>query len=132
MDHEQHTALRVWNPLGFLHDLQPLGPLDLCLLGIAVIVAVVFFILIARRAITRFFGPSLFLAIVPFVVFTLISYFQFYDVLSLLPATGPVSSLLANAILGIQYPLQFGIVSSAALLLFHTCAYVFLRSCRNA
>ena len=132
MNHEQHVTLRVWNPFGFFGDLRVSSPLICGLFALAVVSAFVFLILILRRRTTQFFSLPLFLSLVPFIACSLISYLRFYFVISLIPANSPISGLLVNGILSIQYPLQFGMLSSGVLLFLHTCVYVFCRKTRNA
>ena len=131
MNHEQHTGPRIWNPLGFFDDFKHSGLLIFSLAGLAVIAVAVFFTIIIRRRLTDFFALPLFLSLVPFVTCSLISYLRFYSILGSAPPGATVESG-AHEIASIQYPFQFGILFSGALLLVHVCAYGFIRKTRNA
>ncbi len=132
MNEEQHIAPRIWDPLGFFRDFQYSGLLVFSLFALTVIAVAAFVTLLVRRRITHFFALPLFLSLVPFVVCSLISYLRFYTVLGSLPPGSSVDGAIADAVASIQYPLQFGMLSSGTLLLLHACAYAFLRNTRNA
>lgn len=134
MSHELHTAPRIWNPFGLWQspfDLQHSGILIQGLFALAVIAVAVFFILIVRRRVSAFFALPLFLSLVPFIVFSLISYLRFYEILGCFPPDATIDEGV-HEIASIQYPFQFGMLSSGALLLLHAFAYGIRRKTRNS
>ena len=131
MNHEPHTRPRIWNPLGFFDDFKHSGLLVFILSALAVIAVAVFFILIIRRRSTAFFALPLFLPLIPLIICSFISYLRFYSILGSAPPGATIESGV-HEIASIQYPFQFGILFSGALLLVHTCAYGFNRNTRNA
>ena len=131
MSHELHTAPRIWNPFGFLQDFLYFGGFAHVLSALAVIAVILFFCLIVRGCVLRFFALPLFLALVPFFVFSLISYLRFYDVLGSAPPVATIDEG-AHEIASIQYPFQFGMLASGVLLLIHACAYGIRRKTRNS
>ena len=122
---------RLWHPFGFFRDFRDSGVLILGLTALVFIAAAAFFIFTFRSRGDRFFSLPLFLSLVPFTLCSLISFLQFYLVLGSLPPHAEVESS-REAIVSIQYPFQFGMVSSGALLVIYLCAYAFHRNNRNA
>jgi len=131
MNHERPTAPRIWDPFGFFQDFQHFGILAFGLSALAVIAVVVFFTLVLRGRIPHFFALPLFLSLVPFIVCSLISWIRFYVILGSAPLGATIDSG-AHEIASIQYPFQFGMLSSGALLFIHACAYAYVRKTRNA
>src|SRR3569832_2237487 len=123
MSHEQHTALPVWDPIEIFREIPSLSPRDLGLFALAVVAVAAFFPFTLQNRPSRYFAPPLFLSLVPFIVCSFISYFTFYNVISIIPGDKPVSGPLITGILSIQYPFQLGVLSSGFLLLLHSCAY---------
>ena len=131
MPNERHIPPRLWDPLGFFRDFQFSGPLAFSLFALAIFAAVTLCILVVRGRITQFFSLPLPLALIPFVMCSFITNLRFYAVLGSAPPGATIESGV-HEIASIQYPFQFGIVSSLTLLLLHTCAYGFQRQPRNA
>jgi hypothetical protein len=131
MNHEHHTTPLIWNPFGFMQDFLSFGALAHVLSALAVIAVVLFFCLIVRGRVLRFFALPFFLALAPFIVFSLISYLRFYDVLGSAPPGATIDEG-AHEIASIQYPFQFGMLASGALLLLQAFAYGIRRKTRKS
>lgn len=101
--------------------------------ALLVLAVVAFFLAIRRTATSAYFSFPLFLAIAPLALTGFVSLLQFYLAFRMLPpgATAAHVSNLLNPLLRAVYPVQFGALLSAALLLIHSCTYGFVRYSRN-
>lgn len=116
----RQMEVHLWDPLGFFWTVVSIGGLSTLALTGAVLLSLIGFVCfwIWKRW-EQFFSPPLFLALAPFIGCSLISYLRFYTIMGSAPPGDTVADG-APFIVTIQYPIQFGMVSSGILFLLHS------------